>query len=300
MKKVTGFGSTSSGDISGFTNLLQEHEETVSFTLDDGFHFKDDSYFRVLHQIEPPEVLDAVDRIIKYHKFYDLILAWNHRVLEACPNAVLFPQSVCTWMCFGPASARDFEPDVSLKKFQASFLTSSKAWTPGHILRQQVYDRLPSSVLDLKIDKFKSPPWIPDKRAILNEYQFTITPQNAYHVNWFDDKIMDAFMSKTIPLYWGCPNIGDYFNLDGIIRFETIEELMCKLTLLTPDYYERHFAAVEDNYERAVKRVHTWSRVDEAIAKGLDRKKNGGWSHEDMPSIVTIQRERRIRRPLNR
>ena len=75
---------------------------------------------------------------------------------------------------------------------------------------------------------------------------------------------------------------------------------MCKLTLLTPDYYERHFAAVEDNYERAVKRVHTWSRVDEAIAKGLDRKKNGGWSHEDMPSIVTIQRERRIRRPLNR
>ena len=83
MPKMITFCCWSSGDISGLERWIREWDEQVSFTLDDGFHFDDTSYFRVLHQVEPTEVLDVVDKIIENHKFYDLILAWNKRILEA-------------------------------------------------------------------------------------------------------------------------------------------------------------------------------------------------------------------------
>lgn len=303
MPKMITFGSSSSGDISGFERWIREWDQQVSFTLDDGFHFDDTSYFKVLHQVEPPEVLDVVDRVIKNHEFYDLILAWNKRILEACPNAVLFPQATCTWMnpeyrpwdegvdaegidakllLYKAVMRPDYKPvraiecDTRLKKFQVSFLTSSKAFTPGHRLRQEIYERLPDSINGTRIYKHRSPPYLSSKRELLDEYQYIITPQNASHDNWFDDKIVDALMAKTIPLFWGCPNIGEFFNMDGILHFETYEELVSMLERLTPDYYEAHFPAVQDNFERALKLVHVWHRAEVEINKGIERKKQQG------------------------
>ena len=282
MVKMTTFGSSSTGDITGFAHWMQEREETVSFTVDDGFNFSDKAYIKVLHEIEPPEVLDVVDRIIENHKHYDLILAWNKRILSACPNAVLFPQANCTWMNpeYKPWEDKEgrkiMECDASKKKFKASFITSSKVQTPGHIIRQEIYDRLPESVNGLSILKHKSPPYLPSKKPLLDEYQFHITPQNASHDNWFDDKIMDSLMAKTIPLYWGCPNIGDFFNLDGIIQFKTYDELVSKLSILTPEYYAQHYTAVQDNFERALNLVHVWHRVDVEVSASLERKKKNG------------------------
>ena len=294
------FGSSSTGDLSGFAKMLAPQSESVSVTVDDGFHFDDTSSFRVLHQIEPPEVLNVVDRIIEHHKFYDLILAWHEDILRLCPNARLFNQGVCTWMeyCYHPWSdmsvPKQMECDETKKKFKVSFLTSSKAWTSGHIFRQEIYNRLPDVVGQVPISKFKSPPWIPDKRAILDEYQFTITPQNASLNNWFDDKIIDSLVAKTIPLFWGCPNIEKYFNMDGIIHFKAYEELLAGLSKLTPEYYQQHYAAVQDNFERAMKYVHIWSRMDKEIADGIERRNNGGWRHEN--ATVSQLRLRKLRR----
>ena len=291
--KMRTFGSSSTGDISGFAEWIKDFDEQVSFTVDDGFNLADDSSFRVLHQIEPTEVLDCVDQIIEYHNFYDLILASNKRVLAACPNSVLFPQGNCTWMTpeykpwldgvnstllkYEAVMRPDYKPtwiegDPRMKKFQVSFITSSKVSTSGHRLRQEIYDRLPAYVNGMPILKHRSPPYIPSKRVLLDEYQYFITPQNASQDNWFDDKIIDALIAKTIPLYWGCPNIGDFFNVDGILRFRTYDELIYLLNGLTPDYYERHFDAVQDNFERAMKYPHIWHRAEVEIDKRMGER----------------------------
>jgi hypothetical protein len=102
-------------------------------------------------------------------------------------------------------------------------------------------------------------------------------------------------MAKTIPLYWGCPNVGDFFNLDGILHFKTYEELILMLEELTPDYYAQHYAAVQDNFNRALELVHVWHRAEVAISEGIERKKKGGWSHTG--SEPARQPVRTLRRP---
>lgn len=273
--------------------VLKEQKVDASLTIDEAFNFGDTSSFRVMLQVEPPEVKDLTKTIIDNHKFYDVILAWNTRILQACPNAVLFPLGCCSWIPWNdegnnPNHARPqngvpyAECDVSKKQFKASFLTSNKAWTPGHIIRQQVYEALPNSVGSLTVDKHRSPPWIADKRDFLEPYQFTVSPLNASHDNWFDDKMIDPLIAKTIPLIWGFPNLENYFNVDGIIRFDSVAELMEKLSLLTPEYYAQHFDAVMDNFHRALEYVHVWSRVDREMSKGIDRKFLQTGSHDSV------------------
>lgn len=65
----------------------------VSITFDDGFDLTDTSEYKVFVQCEPPDYLDIIDKLIANHKFYDLILAWHEKVLQTCPNAVLFPHT---------------------------------------------------------------------------------------------------------------------------------------------------------------------------------------------------------------
>jgi hypothetical protein len=267
-------------DTSGFPKILADQNTSVSLTQDRAFNFEDKSDFKVFHQIEPPEVTDIVDALIEHQGFYDLILAWNEKILASCPKAKLFPLGCCSWIPWNDAGANfnhakpadgspHVECDASKKEFKVSYLTSDKNWTPGHILRQGVFDSLPAVVGSIPVTKHRSPPWIADKRDFLYPYQFTVSPLNASHDNWFDDKMIDPLIAKTIPLIWGLPNIGQYFNMDGIIVFQTIPEMLERMAELTPDYYAKHFDAVMDNYRRALVYTPVWTRVDEEITKAL-------------------------------
>jgi hypothetical protein len=53
---------------------------------------------------------------------------------------------------------------------------------------------------------------------------------------------MDCLLTKTILIYWGCPNISEYFDTTGwiILETETVEELHEKGRELTPDYYHNY------------------------------------------------------------
>ena len=80
---------------------------------------------------------------------------------------------------------------------------------------------------------------------------FNVVIENVNYNNWYN-KIGDNFATKTIPIYWGCPNISEFgYDERGIIRFQTADELLDIINNLTPEMYQQMLPYVEYNYELA-------------------------------------------------
>lgn len=324
MPRPVCYTSSSIGPCPTLNQNFMDRPETVSITWDDAFYLgslrNDDAWFRVFHQCEPPEVLDIIDRLIQIHKYYDLILTFNDRVLRECPNAVFLTESACSWLprkfgAIDPLGNMRYENgvfhknpvvmdykgcDTSAKKFAVSFLTSSKKQFPGHILRQEIFERLPERLGELEVWKHRSPPIVPDKRTVLEPYMFSIVPENSQHSGYYTEKIVDCFIAKTIPIYWGCTDIAKHFNPDGIIQFADWTELEKKLSSLTLADYANRRCAIEENFKLALKGVHQWDQIENAITESIARKKLEGSKREEATTEVLPERKHKFHRPLRR
>ncbi len=250
-----------------------EQEVPVSISVDE-FDFTDTTPYKVFVQLEPPDIVPTEQRLIDSHTFYDLIITWNQRVLEGCPNNTeKYIFGTCRWAT-DPVDACD----GSQKRFAASYLTSSKTMCKGHMLRHEVYDLLPDRIGDLEITKYMSDcggthparqPVLECKRPLLYPYQYSIVMENGRYPNWITEKLVDCLLSRTIPIYYGAPNVGEYFDKDGILDFDNKYELQSLLKWLTPEFYQSKAAAIEHNLHEAMKYPDVHARINEIIRRRL-------------------------------
>ena len=52
----------------------------------------------------------------------------------------------------------------------------------------------------------------------ISQYKFVITMENTKQETYITEKIVNGFLSNTIPIYWGSDNIHDYFNSSRFIN----------------------------------------------------------------------------------
>jgi hypothetical protein len=57
-------------------------------------------------------------------------------------------------------------------------------------------------------------------------------------------------------MYWGCSNIGDFFNKEGIIQFEDPDKFIYISNQLTDKYYDSKKQIIEENYQLALQYVN--------------------------------------------
>ena len=68
-----------------------------------------------------------------------------------------------------------------------------------------------------------------NKEAWLSNYKFNITFENTSYPGYTTEKMLEAFVSGTIPIYWGNPLIGLDFNPKAFINchdFESFDEVI--------------------------------------------------------------------------
>lgn len=146
------------------------------------------------------------------------------------------------------------EHKIFTKSKICSMFASSKKVTPGHALRHQIAESLNG-----KIDIFggaansskignNASPWN-SKHELLNDYMFQIVIENDSYQTYFTEKLTDCFATGTIPIYWGAPDIDNYFNKDGMIIIK--DEI--DLNLLTPEYYYSKIDAIKENFDKVQK-----------------------------------------------
>jgi hypothetical protein len=87
----------------------------------------------------------------------------------------------------------------------------------------------------------------PDKKESL-DFMFHLAIENCLEDGYFSEKIMDCFMSHSIPLYYGDPEIGKIFDINGIIQLDTKNPLD-QINSLTPELYGSKIKSVLRNKE---------------------------------------------------
>jgi hypothetical protein len=213
---------------------------------------------------EPRTSCESIDTIRKFSDRFNLIMTCDESLLDL-PNARLFVG--------GSSWVYPWQPES--KEFSVSFLCTNNSFLPGYLIRHQLW-HYQNHVSIPK--KFWSSRWrpvdnnrlIPERSDGLNEKvalfysMFSVCPENTTQKNYFTEKILDCFVTKTVPVYWGCPNIGDYFDTRGIIQINGIEDLITKLNNLTPETYQEMLPYIESNYNIA-------SKYSQTEKKGNDR-----------------------------
>lgn len=59
-----------------------------------------------------------------------------------------------------------------------------------------------------------------DKAEALDDYQYHVAMENYYGEHHWTEKLSDAFLGVTLPFYFGCPNISDYFPEESLILID--------------------------------------------------------------------------------
>jgi hypothetical protein len=256
-------GSYINGDI------LESFNKRVSVFIDGVFDdwFNKDEYknaeYRVLVSgCEPPEVYKNIytdQDVINNQNKFDLILAASPTIIKHCSNAVKFP-------C-GSHWARPIPSDIT-KRPILSFLCGTKQWLPGHQLRHEIL-RNSNLITNHTLTNSFHLSYNGDKEDLLYPAMFSIIVENSQHENYFSEKILDCFVSKSIPLYWGCPNIDDYFDRRAIAKFDTLHDLILKCNTLTPDIYFSKLDIIEKNFNTALQYNDFATRLSAEISRRI-------------------------------
>ncbi len=104
------------------------------------------------------------------------------------------------------------------KKDAVSCVTSNLTWKPGHADRLALLDSLKELGMEVEVfGRGIRPMPNDDKFEILYPYKYSIAIENSYYDDYWTEKIADCFLSWTMPIYAGAPNITDYFPKESMI-----------------------------------------------------------------------------------
>jgi hypothetical protein len=93
----------------------------------------------------------------------------------------------------------------------ASVVCSSQTTTTGHRQRIRFIEKLKSRLgTDVDIYGRGFNP-IADKWDAIAPYKYHIVLENSRYPHYWSEKIADAFLAYSFPIYYGAPNLGEYF-----------------------------------------------------------------------------------------
>jgi Glycosyltransferase family 10 (fucosyltransferase) C-term len=170
----------------------------------------------------------AYEWMAKNHDRFDHVWTHDRELLEGNPK--------CRFVPVGGAWIFEKDQRMHDKSKLLSIIASEKTATPGHKLRHAIVATYGGRIDGLFGRAYQA---IPYKADGLRDYMFTFAIENARYDYYFTEKLIDCFVTGTIPIYWGCPSIGRFFDVEGIIVIEGIEDIDRIIGELASGLYEK-------------------------------------------------------------
>jgi hypothetical protein len=229
------------GKISKYIEWVQDGSGIKTFYIDDTIDqpLGSNSFNNYGWLLESKWISSAIDRVKKspdlYLEHYDMIFTHDQE-LVGINEKFKFVPAQGSWI---------IDPKIYPKTKLVSMISSGKNWTDGHKFRLEWINNFRNK-LDLYGRGFNE---IQYKEEGLCDYMFSVAIENGSYATYFTEKILDCFLTGTIPVYYGAPDIDNYFNMDGVILLNDNFDI----SQLTLELYESKKYVIQDNLERTLK-----------------------------------------------
>jgi hypothetical protein len=141
----------------------------------------------------------------------------------------------------GPAKPLDYDTLSAMPRLDKlrplSVICSNNTMTEGHRQRVRFVEKLKAhfgSTLDVFGRGFQP---VVDKWDAIAPYQYHIALENCSVPHYWSEKLADAYLAGAYPIYFGCPNLTEYFRPEGFTAIDlrnadqaiaTIEEVLAR------------------------------------------------------------------------
>ncbi|WP_170357139.1 glycosyltransferase family 10 [Ruegeria arenilitoris] len=214
------------GDLAPSDHLIMYPNSTVHLRLRRGTRARIS-----LMMGEPSAIHGKHDRMLRWtwRRFFR-VFTFHDVLLNSLPNAVFLP--------YGVTQVPEWQDLSVVKTRSCSLIASAKRDLEGHQLRHRLIDWARDTGADIDIMGRGYQPF-ENKSDGLAPYRYSVVIENVRERNYFSEKLIDAVLCTTVPIYWGCPNIGDFLDTEGMILCETEADIQQAVQMLSVEDYEK-------------------------------------------------------------
>ena len=196
---------------------------------------------RVAWLLEPPSLQNWPYQMAKdYRNEYDAIMTYDKRLFGLGDNRFKFAPHGGSWIDWDLWGMHEKTKDVCM-------IVSDKKDSEGHKLRHEIAKKF-SDVIDIYGPSFQM---FDRKWDVLRHYRYCVVVESVKMDFYFSEKLIDATSVGCIPIYWGCPEIIQFFDTRGIISFQEIRQMGEALGLASAVNYRNQKSVLISNIEKA-------------------------------------------------
>lgn len=193
---------------------------------------------------------------------FEKIITFDEMILDRFSNALLFC-GAAPWCYLENGDTLTYtQTKYEHKSKDISMICSGKTFTPLQLVRNAIADKLRN---DKRVDIFGAyvGRYIQYTSGALDAYRYHIAIENMQSKYYFTEKILNCFISMTIPIYIGAFNIGDFFNIDGIIQItpSDVNDIENILKHCNVEYYNSRLNAIIENYHKSLDYLNNDDRI---------------------------------------
>jgi len=207
--------------------------------------------------VEPKAVQSRhFSRLHRTHCRFHKVLSAQEDFLARIPNGLFLP--------FGSTWVENWRDIDTTKQAHISLIASSKRDLEGHKLRHEIVEWAVDHGVAMDVIGGGYKPF-DLKSEGLARYRFSVVIENVREPNYFTEKLIDAILCETVPIYWGCPNIERFFDTQAMILCESIHDIKKAICMADMASFQQRLPAL-----RAIKdSAAYWAELETRATKAV-------------------------------
>jgi hypothetical protein len=221
--------------------------------------------------LEQFSCLVVCDRDVKHHNiiYRNWLTWWVGIVVNKKKKKHVFQSNIR--LDYGNLSS--MRPNIKINKI--SVILSDKDFTKGHKKRVDFINQITNLPISKFIDVYgHGYKEIPDKWDAIAPYKYHLVLENSVQKDYWSEKLADAFLGFSFPIYYGCPNIHDYFSKDSlrIIDINNISQTVAILqNIIDTNVYGGSMNVINISRGQVLNKYNIFNQMSELAVNNASR-----------------------------